>query len=89
MNDPFCNGGFSNSFDETLADKLYKQPTEYLPLFEESATEVADEVTSPRPEGEEEVEAIQVILHSESNPSSVRHLASDQVPVHMCYPFDL
>ena len=66
-----------------MADKLYKQPTEYLPLFEESATEVADEVTSPRPEGEEEVEAIQVILHSESNPSSVRHLASDQVPVHI------
>ena len=67
------------SFDEALADKLYKQPTDFLPLFEESATEVADEVTSPRPEGEEEVESIQVILQSESNPSSVRHLSSDQV----------
>jgi DNA replication licensing factor MCM5 len=32
------------SFDESLADKVYKQPTEFLPLFEESATEVADEV---------------------------------------------
>ena len=68
-----------SSFDESLADKVYKQPTEFLPLFEESATEVADEVTSPRPEGEEEVEPIQVVLQSESNPSSVRNLSSDQV----------
>ena len=41
------------SFDESLADKLYKAPTDFLPLFEEAATEVADEVTSPRPEGED------------------------------------
>ena len=68
-----------SSFDESLADKLYKSPTEYLPLFEEAATEVADEVTSPRPEGEEDVEKIQVTLMSEANPSSIRHMSSDQV----------
>ena len=49
-----------SSFDESLADKLYKSPTEYLPIFEESATELADEVTAPRPDGEEKVEKIQV-----------------------------
>lgn len=39
---------FFFSFDDSLADKLYKQPTDFLPLFEEAATEVADEVTAPR-----------------------------------------
>ena len=67
------------SFDESLADKLYKAPTDFLPLFEEAATEVADEVTSPRPDGEDEVEKIQVTLQSEANPSSIRDLSSEQV----------
>ena len=49
-----------SSFDDTLADRAYKNPSELVPLFEESATEVADEVTAPRPEGEEEVQKIQV-----------------------------
>jgi len=67
------------SFDEPLADKLYKAPSEYLPMLEEVATEVADEVTAPRPEGEETVESIQVVLESEANPSSMRNLGSDHV----------
>ena len=40
-----------SAFDDSLADKLYKNPAELLPLFEEAACEVADEVTAPRPEG--------------------------------------
>ena len=28
------------SFDEALADKLYKVPTDFIPIFEEAATEV-------------------------------------------------
>merc|ERR1719219_467184 len=67
------------SFDESLADKLYKVPTDFLPLFEEAATEVADEVTKPRPEGEEEVEPIQVVLESEAHPASMRSMGSEQV----------
>ncbi|XP_071079760.1 DNA replication licensing factor mcm5-like [Haliotis cracherodii] len=67
------------SFDETLGDKLLKQPSEHLPLFEDAAKEVADEVTRPRPEGEEEVEDIQVMLTSSANPCSVRELKSEQV----------
>lgn len=62
------------SFDETLADKLYKQPAEHLPIFEEAAKEVADELTAPRPEEEEEMEDIQIILNSDSNPSQLRDL---------------
>lgn len=68
-----------SSFDESLADKLYKSPSEFLPLFEEAATEVADEVTAPRPDGEEDVEKVQVILQSEANPSSIRDMSSEQV----------
>jgi len=42
--------------------------------FEEAAREVADEVTKPRPEGEEEVEDIQVMISSAANSTSVRSL---------------
>jgi DNA replication licensing factor MCM5 len=67
------------SFDETLADKLYKQPIEHLPVFEEAAKEVADEVTAPRPEGEEDVEDIQIFLSSDANPASLRDMKSEVV----------
>uniref|UniRef100_L7M9Q6 DNA replication licensing factor MCM5 n=1 Tax=Rhipicephalus pulchellus TaxID=72859 RepID=L7M9Q6_RHIPC len=68
-----------SSFDEVLADKLSKQPTEHLPLLEEAAKEVADEVTRPRPEGEEDVADIQVLLKSEAHPVPMREIKSDQV----------
>ncbi|KAK3802141.1 hypothetical protein RRG08_050027 [Elysia crispata] len=68
-----------NSFDESLGEKLLKQPTEHLPLFEDAAKEVVDEITRPRPEGEEEVEDIQVMLTSASNACSIRELKSDQM----------
>lgn len=62
------------SFDETLADKLYKQPTEHLAIFEEAATEVVDELTAPRPTGEEKVEEIQITFNSDSHASNLRAL---------------
>jgi len=68
------------SFDEEIADKVYKVPADFLPLLEEAATEVADEVTRPRPEGQEELgDTIQVVLQSESLPSSLRTVGSDHV----------
>jgi DNA replication licensing factor MCM5 len=66
-------------FDETLADKLYKQPSEHLVIFEEAAKEVADELTSPRPEGEEVVEDIQIMLTSDALPTNLRNMKSDIV----------
>ncbi|XP_057276607.1 DNA replication licensing factor MCM5 [Pezoporus wallicus] len=67
------------SFDEDLADYLYKQPAEHLQLFEEAAKEVADEVTRPRPSGEEALHDIQVMLKSDANAASIRSLKSDQM----------
>ncbi|XP_030062648.1 DNA replication licensing factor MCM5 [Microcaecilia unicolor] len=67
------------SFDEDLADSLYKQPAEHLQLLEEAAQEVADEVTRPRPAGEETLQDIQVMLRSSANPASIRSLKSDQM----------
>ncbi|XP_065833334.1 DNA replication licensing factor mcm5-like [Oscarella lobularis] len=67
------------NFDEELADKLSKQPTEYLPLFELAAREVADDVTKPRPEGDEELRDIQVILHSEAMSRNIRELKSEHM----------
>ena len=42
--------------------------------FEDAAREMADEVTKPRPLGEEEVQDIQITLKSDANPMSVRDL---------------
>ena len=42
--------------------------------FEDAAKEVADEVTRPRPEGEDEVFDIQVTLTSAKTPSDIRQL---------------
>ena len=42
--------------------------------FEAAAKEMADEVTRPRPEGEETVQDIQIMLKSEANPVAIRHL---------------
>uniref|UniRef100_H3CL83 DNA replication licensing factor MCM5 n=1 Tax=Tetraodon nigroviridis TaxID=99883 RepID=H3CL83_TETNG len=67
------------SFDEDLSDCLYKMPTENLPLLEEAAKEVADEVTRPRPTGEEMMQDIQVMLKSDAHHASIRSLKSDQV----------
>ncbi|XP_040212751.1 DNA replication licensing factor MCM5 [Rana temporaria] len=67
------------SFDEDLADYLYKQPTDHLHLLEEAAQEVADEVTRPRPAGEETVQDIQVMLRSDANPANIRSLKSEQM----------
>lgn len=64
-------------FDEQLSDKLTKQPTENLQIFEEAAREVADEITSPRPEGEEDVQEIQVLLQSNGNATNIRDLKVD------------
>lgn len=67
------------SFNETLADRFYKEPTENHPLFEEAAREVADELTAPRPEGEEEVQDVQILIQSDAHPTSLRGLKSDSV----------
>ncbi|XP_065564221.1 DNA replication licensing factor mcm5-B-like [Artemia franciscana] len=67
------------SYDEDLADKLRKQPTEYIALLEEATKEVADDITRPRPIGEENVDDIQVIIKSEANPVPIRDIKSDQV----------
>ncbi|KAJ2953264.1 hypothetical protein O0L34_g845 [Tuta absoluta] len=68
-----------SSFDEVLAEKLYKKPTEHLPILEEAAKDLADELTAPRPEGEEKVEDIQVLLSSDAHASNLRELKSETV----------
>lgn len=68
-----------NSYDEELGELVKKQPTDVLPLFEEAAKEVADEITRPRPEGDDFVKPIQVMLRSEANPVLIRQLTADQV----------
>lgn len=68
-----------SSFDSQLADNLLRLPAEYLPLFEDAAREAADEVTQPRPQEEEIMEDIQVLLKSDANPVQIRDLRSEHV----------
>ena len=51
----------------------------FFSQFEEAAKDVADEVTNPRPEGEETVKDIQILLTSDDNPANLRDLKSDVV----------
>ncbi|XKL61934.1 hypothetical protein PGB90_001767 [Kerria lacca] len=66
-------------FDDVLADAVTKHPDEHLPVFEEVAKEVADELTSPRPEGEETVEDIQILVSSSAVTYSLRTIKSEFV----------
>ncbi|CAI8016498.1 DNA replication licensing factor mcm5 [Geodia barretti] len=66
------------SFDAQLADRLTRLPADYLPLFEHAAKEAADEVTRPRPEGEE-VRDMQILLSSDANPLQIRDLRSEHM----------
>ena len=68
-----------SSYNEQVADKLIKSPATYLPLLEQAAKEVADEITRPRPEEEEEVEDIHVLLSSNMRSTSIRELKSDHM----------
>jgi len=66
------------SFNDDLADRIRSTPGEIIPLFEEAAKEVADEVTRPREE-EAELQDIHVTFSSDETGTSVRDLKSDQV----------
>ena len=71
--------GHVASYDDELADFIYQRPAEYVPLFEQAAKEVADEITRPRPDGEEEVEDIQVMFKSSARTVSVRSLKASMM----------
>ena len=49
-----------SSLDNALANNVCKNPSEFIPLFEEAATEITNEVTSLRPDGVEEIQDIKV-----------------------------
>ncbi|CAJ0581805.1 unnamed protein product, partial [Mesorhabditis spiculigera] len=66
-------------FDEDAAQKLRTAPVRFMPALEEAAKIVADEVTRPRPDGQEEMEDIQVTLTLDEYPSTIRKVKSSQV----------
>lgn len=70
-----------NSYDVELAELLQRNPADNLPLFEEAARKLADDVTKPRPEdvAGEEVHEIQVLLKSQSVTCSIRDLKASQI----------
>ncbi|KAI3387077.1 hypothetical protein SNEBB_000642 [Seison nebaliae] len=67
-------------FNENLADKIRELPNEILPLFEEAAAEIGDEITRPRPENHQDpVHGIQIMIMSKELSLSIRHLKSEFV----------
>jgi len=67
------------SFNSELVEKIRKTPGDVLPLFEEAAKEVADEVTRPRSDGNDDVMNMQVTLRSAEVGSAMRDLSSEYV----------
>lgn len=68
-----------DSFDEFLSDKLKKNPSKLIDLFELAAKEVCDEITQPRKEGYETIPQIQVMINSVGSPTGLRNLSADLV----------
>ncbi|CAJ0918558.1 unnamed protein product, partial [Mesorhabditis belari] len=66
-------------FDEDAEKKLRTYPMKFMPALEEAAKIVADEVTKPRPEGQEQVQDIQVTLGLEEYSTTIRKVKSTQV----------
>jgi len=60
-------------YDEELVDKLRKDPSANLVLFEEAAKEACSEL------GLKEVQNIQILIKSNENAISIRNLNSDMV----------
>lgn len=67
------------SYDDSLADKITKQPSEHLPIMEEAAKEVLEELTSPRKPDDPPIEDIQIMLTSDAHPTNLRALKSEFV----------
>ncbi|KHN74216.1 DNA replication licensing factor mcm-5 [Toxocara canis] len=67
------------NFDEEAAIKLRKCPSRFMPALEEAAKQVVDEITQPRPEGEEEVHDIQVTITLDEYATSIRKIKSSEV----------
>lgn len=66
-------------FDEELADRLRQKPAQFWPVFEEAAREVADEITRPRADDEQDIPDVQIMLNSDRIPQNIRSLKSSQV----------
>jgi len=68
-----------SDYDDNLCDTLKKQPADLLPLFEDAAKEVADEITRPRPDDDLDLHDIQIMLMNDAHPLHIRHLKSEYV----------
>ncbi|KAI6178632.1 DNA replication licensing factor MCM5 [Aphelenchoides besseyi] len=66
-------------FNEEAAAKLSRYPNKFIPALESAAKEVVDAITHPRPEGQEVVEDIQVMITFPQNAQSVRRIKSSNV----------
>ena len=67
------------NFDRKLWDIFKNEPREYLDLFEEVVTAVADEVTRPRAAEDDEIIPMQLTLSDESTALSIRQVKADKV----------
>ncbi|CAD5206893.1 unnamed protein product [Bursaphelenchus okinawaensis] len=67
------------TFNEELAMKYQKQPSKYQVSLEAAARDVVDALTHPRPEGQDNVEDIQVIVNMDGAPTSIRRIKSSDV----------
>ncbi|KAI1730732.1 MCM2/3/5 family domain-containing protein [Ditylenchus destructor] len=79
--DYFLDIGYDDlkMFDEDAANKIKRYPATFLPALEAAAKRVADEITHPRPAGQEEMEDIQVRLLLSEQAISIRKIKGSDV----------
>ncbi|KAL3312218.1 minichromosome maintenance protein 5 [Cichlidogyrus casuarinus] len=68
-----------HNYNAGLAEELTLKPTDYIQVFEEAATEVANELLRTTPHEEEFITPCQVLLDWEANCTSLRDMKSDNV----------
>ncbi|KAL3089814.1 hypothetical protein niasHT_020256 [Heterodera trifolii] len=67
------------TFDEDAAGKIKRYPTTFLPALESAVKRVVDDITHPRPPGEEEIHDIQVIVNLSDKALGIRKIKSSDV----------
>uniref|UniRef100_A0A914HME9 DNA replication licensing factor MCM5 n=1 Tax=Globodera rostochiensis TaxID=31243 RepID=A0A914HME9_GLORO len=67
------------TFDEDAAGKIKRYPTTFLPALESAVKKVVDDITHPRPPGDEEVHDVQVIVNLSDKALGIRKVKSSDV----------
>jgi len=71
--------GDLKNYDRVLWTKIKTEPRTFIDVFEKATTNIADEITRPRPAEQEDMVDMQVTLNDDEIPTHLRELKADHV----------